>query len=95
MHAFKASACVRLHTFQHPPCGPGRYQDETGQTACKACPGGSYHEKIGSQSVSACVPAPKGNYAAGAANEGCFTRVGIYASGQYIHICTTCVRTLM
>eukprot|EP00039_Didymoeca_costata_P016270 m.287875 g.287875 ORF g.287875 m.287875 type:complete len:693 (+) comp16368_c0_seq16:2144-4222(+) len=37
------------------PCPFGQYQNETGQTACKICPPGAWHEEMGAVSEDDCI----------------------------------------
>lgn len=36
------------------PCGPGTYQDETGQTTCKVAPAGTYVSTVGAAAATNC-----------------------------------------
>jgi len=56
-----------------------------------SCPPGTYTEATGATSLSACLPAPKGNFAAGAGNDG-FTPClpGTYSDKEGSAACKDC-----
>ena len=53
-----------LTLFLHRSLGSGKYQTETGQTACDSCAAGSYSALSGSAAQSDCEACPAGGFCA-------------------------------